>query len=65
MTLLSPLQLVGIVGLLVGNVLAGVAVALDEPAILFVGMGVMVLGLLPVVLTKTLDRLTRTGGRAA
>lgn len=65
MPLLGPLQYVALAGILVGDLLAGVAVVLNSPPILFVGLGVIVLGLLPATLNMALDRRRGSSGRAA
>lgn len=64
MSLLGPLQKIALVGVLVGDLLAGVAVVENSPLIMFVGMGIIVLGLLPATFAMALNR-KRSSGRVA
>ena len=47
MSLLGPLQKITLTGVLFGNLLAVVAVVQNSPPIMFAGLGVIVLALLP------------------
>ena len=57
MSLLGPLQQITLAGVLFGNLLAVVAVVQNSPPIMFAGLGVIALALLPATFYMAWKRL--------